>query len=129
MKEVTLPSGAILRVDPAPFGSAKKLWQCTLEELKKSKVDAETNLDVNFFKDIFCVSFSSKEMDAAISDCSKRCLYNNLKISDELFEKPEAREDFISVQFEVWAENVAPFMKGLSAKFATMFERVRSFLA
>lgn len=117
MKEVILPSKAVLKIQPAPFADSKALYMTLLEEAKTLKMDPEANVDVNLFKDIFCVGFSSKKVEAAVWKCMEKCLYNDMKILGDTFEPESAREDYMTVMFEVAQENIRPFTKSLYAQF------------
>lgn len=114
---VDLPSGAKLDITLAPFGAAKVLYQAFIEELATVKLDMTAEIDGNFFKDLACVGFTSKKIEAAMVDCLKRALYNGLHIKDELFEPEEARQDYPVILFEVASENIRPFTKSLYAKW------------
>lgn len=128
MTEVDLPSGAKLRIQPAPFKDSRALYQAILEEAKVLKLDPKTEIDVNLFKDLFCVGVSSKKIESCLWECMKVVRYNELKIDADTFEKVEAREDYLTVCFEVAKENVLPFMKNLYAKYAPMLGVLKSSL-
>lgn len=83
-----------------------------------------TNLDVNFFKDIFCTGFSSKKIEKALGACLKRCTYNDLKIDENTFEPEEARQDYLPVLFEVLGEVIRPFLSSLIALLPQAIEKV-----
>ncbi len=116
MTEVKLPSGAVLKIDIAPFADAKALKQAVLKELKSIQVTTKTDMEV-FFKDMFCIGFSSPEIEKCLGECFKRCLYNDLRISDQTFEPENARQDYMTVCFEVAKANILPFMKSLYAEY------------
>lgn len=118
MKEVTLPSGAVLIISVAPFAQSKELYQACLEEGVKLKLDAETDIDVNFYKDLFCVGLTSKKIESTLAVCMKRCLYQGLKIDDQTFEPIEARGDYLNACFEIAKENILPFTKSLYAQYS-----------
>lgn len=125
MREVKLPSGAVLVVNAAPFADSKKLYQAILKEMKVVHVnyDKETNLDfANALKDSFCVGFSSTQIEDCLWECLKRCTYNGDKITNDTFEPTTAREDYSDVCLEVTKENVLPFGKSLYAKFKPYME-------
>ena len=126
MKTVSLPTGAKLVITPSPFADARALFQVALRELKGLKLDPKAEVDVNFFKDIFCAGFSSKEFESALQKCFERCTYNGLKITDETFEKVEAREDYFVVCLEVAKETLLPFTKSLSAQYAPILELLKT---
>lgn len=122
MEEIKLPSGAKLRLSPAPFTAAKDLYQAVLSEMKGLEVNAKDEMDVNFFKNIVCSGFSSKEIEDKLWVCLERCLYDGSKITEETFEPIKAREDYFTVQFEVAKVNLMPFMKSLYAKYKEVFD-------
>lgn len=123
MKEVELPSGAVLKITPAPFAAAKALYQAVLEESKAVQFSMTMEISA-LLKDILCYSFSSKRIEAALSECLKRCTYNSgngdLRIDADTFEPVEAREDYPVVCTEVAMENLRPFAKSLSVVFAQL---------
>jgi hypothetical protein len=129
MKEVKMPSGAILKIQLAPFADSKALYQAVLEEVKGLKIDASQNIDVNLFKDIFCAGFSSKKIESALNKCMEKVLYNDLRISDDTWEKVSAREDYMIACFEVVKENLLPFTKSLSAQYALVLGQLKNGLA
>lgn len=122
MREVTLPSGAILKMNLAPFKVSKSLYQAVLEECKDIKLSFDTPLDVNLIKDLFCTGMSSKKIEDALYKCMERCLYNGQKISEETFEDEKAREDYMTVCIEVAKENINPFMKSLYAQYGDILK-------
>lgn len=126
MTEIKMPSGAILKVQPAPFAAARTLYQAVLEEAKGLKFDPEAQVDVNFFKDLFCAGLASKKIEAALAECFKSALYNDLKITNDIFEPVEAREDYIMACFEVAQENIKPFTKNLLLQYATIFQKMKA---
>lgn len=121
---IFLPSGAKLEVTPSDFKTAKALYMVIAAEAQALKLDPKAEVDVNFYKDIFCAGISSGLIESALSACMKRCTYNGLKITDDTFEPIEARQDYLLVCFEVARANVEPFMKGLSAKYQGILEKL-----
>jgi hypothetical protein len=116
VREVKLPSGAVLKVNSAPFGVSKELYKSILSESKQIEFSSTTDF-AQVFKDLFCSGFSSDRVEAAMWKCMERCLYNDLKIVPDTFEPVEAREDFVPVCMEVGKENLFPFMKNLFAVY------------
>ncbi len=123
---IELPSGAKLDVKLAPFADSKFLLNALLEEVKGVSIAAETQIDVNLFKDLFCAGFSSPKVDAALKTCMARCLYNGRKIDADTFEAEDARQDYMLACFEIAQANIAPFTKGLYAKYSTLLETLKS---
>lgn len=128
-KEIDLPSGAKLQITLCDFETSKNLYEQFLIEIKDIKWDSNAEMDVNFFKDIFCASMSSKRIQSALKVCMEKALYNKKKIEPETFEPVEAREDYYPVCYEVAKENILPFTKSLYAKYAQVLASLKSFLA
>lgn len=114
MKEISLPSGKKLSIGSTPFSESKALFQAVLEELRKIGISSKDD-HMEVMKNLFCMGFSSKKVEDALAVCLKRCLYDGLKIDENTFEPEESRADYLPVCLEVVKENVAPFLKGLSA--------------
>lgn len=128
-KKVTLQSGAEIDITPAPFTVSKALYQALLEEGTNLKLDPSVEIDVNFYKDLFCVGFSSKKVEVALWACLERVLYKNLRITSDTFEPIEAREDYTEICFEVMLENILPFTKSLSAQYQIILGKLKAALA
>lgn len=128
-KKVTLPSGAELEISISPFKDAKKLYQAIASELKGLSVNPTDEVDVNFLKNIICAMIESDKVDSALLGCLKRCLYNKKRIDEDTFEPVEARQDYFTVCVEVAKENVAPFMKNLSAVSADFMQKINGISA
>lgn len=119
-KEILLPSGAILKVAPAPFAVSKALYQAVLRELQQVPLSMNGEMG-DLLKNLFCAGFSSLSIEVCLKECFKRCLYVRgsveLKIDDETFEPVEARDDYLTVCKEVAQENIYPFVKSLYAVY------------
>src|SRR5574343_678337 len=120
-----LPSGAELEITLSPFEDAKNLLQVISAEGIELKLDANQEIDVNFFKGIFLKAISSKKIEAALKVCMSRATYNGQKIDKDTFEDPAAREDYLLVCMEVAKENLSPFTKSLSALFGQLFDQAK----
>lgn len=120
MKEIKLPSGAVLKITLAPFSEAKALYQTVLEEIKEIEISSKTDM-ASVFKNLACIGFSSKKIEACLEVCFKRCTYNagkgDFKIDQNTFEPIEARNDYMAVCMNVAKENILPFMKSLYAEY------------
>ncbi len=117
MREVKLPSGAVLKVNPAPFAISRSLFQAFLEEAKG--IEFKKSIEIpELMKNLVCFGFSSKKIESILGECFKRCQINDgLKIDEDTFEKPEMRQDYPVVCLEVAMENILPFGKSLSVVF------------
>ncbi len=119
-KEVKLPSGATLKITIAKFEDARALYQAILDEGKSILIGAKTEM-AEVYKNLFCIGFSSKKIEACLWECFKKCTYNSgagdLKIDESTFEPVSARNDYLSVCMEVAKENINPFVKSLSVEY------------
>lgn len=126
MKEFKLSSGAVLKVSPAPFADAKALYQAVLAEARTVGFTGKTELPV-VLKDVFCISFSSRVIEACLWECFKRCQYNagsgDLKIDKDTFEPLAARGDYVEVCMIVGEENIGPFVKSLYAEYKKLLDK------
>ena len=116
MREVRLPSGALLIVNSAPFADSKALYQALLSETKNVSFSAKSDMG-EMLKNFFCAGFSSPLVDRALSRCMERCTVEGSKIDGDTFEAVERRQDYTIVCAEVAKENVGPFLKSLFADF------------
>ena len=117
MKEVEMPSGAVLKVAPAPFAQAKELYQALLKEIRDIEIRSKQEA-IELYKNLFSAGFSSKDVERCFWKCAERCTYNldgkgDLKVTPDVFEPLEARQDFVQVCIEVGRVNVDPFVKSL----------------
>jgi hypothetical protein len=120
MKELKLPSGAVLKIQVSPFSVSKALYQALLKELKDIPISAKTEVS-SLYKDLFCIGFASPVIESCLWKCFERCTYNygagDFKIDDQTFESVERRDDYMMVCMEVAKENVLPFAKSLYAEY------------
>jgi hypothetical protein len=121
MREVSLPSGAVLKVNVATFAASKALYQALLRELRTIPIAGGSEA-ASLLKDLFCAGFSSPDVEAALKECFKRCLYKSSsgtegKVEDSTFESEVNRQDYTTVCAEVARDNVAPFLSSLYAEF------------
>lgn len=127
MREVKLPSGAVLKVNSAPFPDSKALYQAALAELKGVSIDSRSDRG-EVFKNLLCAALSSQKVDLALKPCLERCTVNSgagdLKIDDQTFEPEKMREDYVSVCEEVFRENVYPFLKSLYAGYLRILHAI-----
>ena len=122
----TLPSGAKLEVDEAPFRVAESLNDAIMDEGKKLVISGTDEVDYNFIKNVALTGFSSKPIKLALNECMKRALYNGLKITEDTWEPTEARGDYYLACFHVAEVNVRPFMKNLFAQFGVIVSKIKA---
>lgn len=118
-REVKLPSGAVLKVQAAPFAEAKTLFQAIMAEARGVSIGEQQDMG-NLLKTVLMTAFCSPAIELALAICLARCVYNkgrpgagDLKIDKDTFEDHEAREDYVLVCMEVAEENISPFLKSL----------------
>lgn len=128
-KSFTLPSGTILEVTLAPFTDGRALYQAMLEEAKGLRLDPGAEVDVNLWKDLFCMALASKKVEEALWACMGRATYGKLKITLDTFEPEVARGDYLDVMMHVATENISPFTKSLHAKLLGVMEQLKGLSA
>lgn len=129
MREQILASGAILKIQMAPYRPAKTLFDAIVREAKSSNISFDTELDVNFIKNICLGVVSSPEVEKSLWPCLAHCTYDGLRINEDTFNSLQAREDFLEICMEVGKENVLPFAKHLYAKLLPQLEAMGLSLA
>jgi hypothetical protein len=127
MKTVTLKSGQTLQLQEASFTDAWNLTQAlarqlgeSLPGLKLDSLDAESimkqDIDVGKLMGVLAQVISSKDVFALVWPCFKPCLYNEQPVTQEVFQEPKARPDFLPSVVEIVKLNVLPFMSGLDLR-------------
>ena len=130
--KVSLPSGAELEMTLAPFMEGERLFSATAECLKGVKVDgnaeiADLTSNLNSIKDMFLSCLTSQAMKDAILACLKRCTYNKQRITSwDVFDDVKAREDYLTVCWEVVRFNLSPFTNSLFSKFSGLIESTKT---
>jgi len=124
-REVKLPSGAVLKIAPAPFAESKALYEALLEELRGISIGSKIEMG-ELIKNAFCVGFSSPKVSDCLWTCLGRCLYNDRKIDQDTFEPVKARVDYTTVCVEVAKENVDPFVKSLMQLYSQILASAES---
>jgi hypothetical protein len=127
-QDVKMPSGASLKINVAPFEVSKALYQAILEECKGIAVGGQTDLH-SVYKDLFCIGFSSKKIEACVWACFEKCTYDgtgaDLRISKDTFEPLSARDDYMTACMEVTKANVLPFAKSLYAEYGHILREMK----
>lgn len=126
MKEITLPSGAILKIGLAPFADSIELFQVLGEEMKKVEIHFTTEIDHELMKNLLCTAIASKPLEAAVWKCLAKCLYGGIRLTKDTFETEEARQDYFAVFYEVVVANVIPFTKNLSAGLLPLMQMMQA---
>lgn len=120
---ITLKSGSELQVGIAPFAVGNRLLKTVARELAAvdfnmdfgevdlSKISAK---DINTLKNAAFRLLQSDDVEKAVGECMKRCLYNGQAIQPNTFEAETARQDYLPVAWEVIKANLLPFFSGLA---------------
>ena len=128
-REVKLDSGSTLKVAPAAFPASKRLYQAILKEMKGVQIYSLAELPT-VLKDVFCLGFASPEIEKCLYECFKNCTIDSgggeIRITEDSFERVEARQDYIQVCIEVAEENVRPFLKSLYAQYLRLLSMTES---
>jgi len=77
----------------------------------------EQNFDIASIAKMIALADSSDEVYKAIFTCLARCTYNGEKITKQVFEPANARQDYYDIIFACAKENVAPFFESLISKW------------
>jgi hypothetical protein len=127
VKDIKLPSGAILKITDPPWAVALGLREAMAEEMKSIGVDSGMQVS-KVMKDVICTAMSSQKVKAAMWECFARCMYDGgngmLKIDQDTFEPVKARQDYDVVCVEVAQHVLAPFGKEGFAKFAQILGKL-----
>jgi hypothetical protein len=123
MNEVVLDNGSKIRISLASFELGKEFYQIVSEEMLRLKMNFNDDIDTNFFKDLICVFLSSKKIENHLWLLARNCLYNDQKITKELFEDEKARGDYFEVMYQIAKRNIDPFVKALFAKYKDTFQK------
>lgn len=129
MREISLSSGAVLKIGSIPFDTANTLKKVIIRDLKSIPIDSQKQV-IDICKDYLCLAFGSEEVEKCLWECMKRCTYNagagDLKIDKETFMSLESRKDFTEIQFEVGKEALMPFLPGLFAVLQVLLAQVNT---
>lgn len=98
--------------------------QLNLVELVKSFTSLEAFLQqdievvVPLLQKIICTLEGSKTFNELVYRLLEYCSINNIPVTRQLFDdKPQLREDYYDLRWEVVKFNLAPFFKRLSGRF------------
>lgn len=116
MADLTVPSGAKVVIEPAPWQDAKKLKMAIQRELATSGLNLSLSSDVSSLISAFMSVDSSPAVDGALSKCLSRCTYNGEKIIESTFDPEEARADYYDIVVTCLKVNLGPLVKSLSSK-------------
>lgn len=119
----TLDSGAVLEVQMAKFQLGHRLFKAVMREIKDIVMPDNANV-ANMIKDVAAGLLSSSEVEAILWECMGVAIYNNQKVTPDLFEDEKIREDYLIVAKEVLIVNLIPFFKNLSSMLLDVQEKI-----
>ena len=105
--EFVAPSGANVTINVASWKDAKVL---------KKAIEREVAINGGLSLPTILMVDSSDAVDAAIWPCLIRCLYNGEKITENTFDKAEARKDYYDIVVACVKENLSPLAESLLLK-------------
>lgn len=115
MLKFQLKSGKKLEITYAPIETALTLLRAVLTECKKAGLDIKISegmqvidLIQNNTPALLGILSSEVVLEATRACCVKN-LYGGMHLTDEAFENPENRQDFIASMIIVAIENLTPF--------------------
>lgn len=127
MKEFYTDSGVRVVINPAPTRIAKQLKQVVLKQLRKHDIDLgeaksmsemvnyfrqNTSKFVNLLKNLWIDLETDEEFERIISACMEKCTYDDISITDTLFDnKEEAKEYYMQIRYDCAIETLKPFFK------------------
>lgn len=124
MQKITPPSGAEVVIREAPFKDAMRLKNAIVSELADSGLDLKNitgDTDISellspLLSGVLAVD-SSEKVYGALFACLARCSYNGEKITEDIFDRSEARADYYPIVLECAKVNILPFFEGLRSRF------------
>ena len=131
MKEFKGCNGAKIVINEATWADVRSLKRVLAIELLKLGFDidkeflgqSEENLMVGsklfqLLKDVYLTLEASDDFNNEIMNCLKYCTYDNIKITEQLFDDiTEAREDYYDMVIGCLEVNLSPFIKKILSKF------------
>lgn len=121
-KDFTLDSGAKLHVTRSPFVDAMALQNALIKSNRGVPLpNNPLNMEVGDLKDAIIAAISSNDVREHLDKCLARCTYNNVRISNELFDDAKmgdmARQDYYVIVWHVVEVNCGPFFFHLLSKW------------
>lgn len=120
-----------VKINMADFISSMKLKKAIVEAVKESGLDISsvdiTNLKsgaINSIIQAILTADSSDKVEDAIFKCLARCTYNGEKITKDIFEPLEARENYYEIIIACLKVNLSPFFVPLFSKFNELQEKI-----
>lgn len=129
--KINLKSGSILELDYAPYKSVMKLIRalssCIQKQVKDFKIDSKflnSNLEdftknseiLNKIFPILAEVVMCEELEPILFECGSNCLLNEERITPQLFESIELRQDLFLTFFNIAKYNLSVFFPKANTK-------------
>lgn len=126
--DFTLPTGSKLSVSEASYADANALLKALLRSAKGIPLAQDVlSMDVTVLKDAFIEASTSEDVDRAIFKCAERAVYENARVTRDLFDDPKlkdkARADYFLILWHVIEVNCGPFF---GTTFSVLRERLKT---
>jgi hypothetical protein len=128
-----LKSGAFLEIQMSSHENCMDFITCLANELKKVDLKLDDlkegfNTEIsdifNPIKNLFLNLLTSKDIKNCLEKLFSKCLYNDKKINNDLFDNDiKARGDYFIICWEVARYNLSPFLpKNINLDFASFLK-------
>ena len=133
--EYTTQAGKQVVINYAGFKDACELKRQVGIELLKVNVNIDDLINkeldsksINTFKNLLFTIDSSKEIEDCLFRCLSRSLYNNSKITRELFEDKEVVHEYYDIMIACMRENLSPFFEKQFAVLSELLIQAKNIL-
>lgn len=116
MEFTTKENNAKVVLNPCSLVDAFRLKSKIQKALLENGIKLEQALNEDLSQIIMALD-SSEDVFNSMFECLKKSTYNDIRITPEVFENPEAREDLYEVFFYCLKVNIYPFLKPLLSRF------------
>lgn len=116
MEFTTKENGAKVVLAPCSFEDAFRLKSKIEKALLENGIKIEQAFDEDLGQ-LVLVLDSSEEVFNCLFDCLRKSTYNDVRITKEIFEDPDARADFYEIFFNCLKVNIYPFIKALLSRY------------
>lgn len=116
MEFTTKETGAKVVLNPCSLVDAFKLKSAIQKALLENNINLEKALDEDLTMVLMALD-SSEEVFKCMFDCLKKSTYNDIRITYDVFEDEQAKQDLYEVFFYCLKVNIYPFFKPLLSRF------------
>jgi hypothetical protein len=127
MSEIKSISGKVIKINEASFEDCCQLQELIASILAETGLDLNNidfnnlnefvkNTDIDFILKPILKMISNKEFRQIIFKCLNRSLYDNERITPELFDIVENRGDYYPIVIECLKVNILPFFSKLLSR-------------